>query len=105
MASENEIIEKIKSYKENNNPNFKKFMSFYKTKFPDFYESKLKELLNETKKIEVKIEKKVESSKKIEKKDEIKNTKVINNNDVIMNNQKELRKDSKNSLSMRPSLL
>ncbi|MFA5303232.1 MAG: hypothetical protein WC393_01710 [Candidatus Nanoarchaeia archaeon] len=50
MASEDEIIYKIKGFKEQNNPNFKKYMDFYKEKFPDFYESKLKILENYEKK-------------------------------------------------------
>jgi len=42
MANEDEIIQKIRKYKEENSPNFNKYMSFYKEKFPEFYESKLK---------------------------------------------------------------
>ena len=52
MANESEIVEKIKSFKEQNSPNFKKYMDFYKEKFPEFYESKLKILMEEGKKQE-----------------------------------------------------
>ncbi|MDD2678930.1 MAG: hypothetical protein PHT91_01970 [Candidatus Nanoarchaeia archaeon] len=41
MASESEIIEKIKKFKEQGSPEFKKYMDFYKEKFPEFYKSKL----------------------------------------------------------------
>ncbi|MDD4353384.1 MAG: hypothetical protein PHN56_02910 [Candidatus Nanoarchaeia archaeon] len=42
MANENEIIDKIKNFKEQKSPDFKKYMNFYKEKFPEFYNSKLK---------------------------------------------------------------
>jgi hypothetical protein len=42
MASEDEIISKIKGFKEKNSPNFKKYMDFYMERFPEFYNSKLK---------------------------------------------------------------
>ncbi len=43
MASEDEIVNKIKSFKEQKSQDFEKYMNFYKEKFPDFYNSKLKE--------------------------------------------------------------
>ncbi len=42
MASEDEIVNKIKNFKEQKSPNFEKYMNFYKEKFPDFYNSKLR---------------------------------------------------------------
>jgi hypothetical protein len=42
MATQNEIIHKIMEFKEAKSPNFDVYMNFYRTKFPEFYNSKLK---------------------------------------------------------------
>lgn len=49
MASEDEIIGKIRDFKEHGSPNFEKYMNFYRERFPEFYNSKLKAFENNEK--------------------------------------------------------
>jgi hypothetical protein len=49
MASEDEIISKIRDFKEHGSPDFEKYMDFYRERFPEFYNSKLKAFENNEK--------------------------------------------------------
>jgi hypothetical protein len=89
MASENEIIEKIKEFKEQKNPNFEKYMNFYKEKFPDFYNSKLKiyETFDFNSKINISEKKPSTEESNKEKDDVFTDSKVLTNQPIFNINE------------------